>query len=520
SGRMPPGEDQFPVMEELNITINGIVKLLKDLNPYKSPGPDNIGPRVLKELADDVAPLLLLIYRKSLDTGEVPDDWRSANVTPVYKKGQKYLPENYRPISLTSICCKIMEHIIASKIMTHGEDNNILYPLQHGFRRGRSCETQLIEFVDDLSTNLEDGQQTDVLVMDFAKAFDKVCHSLLIHKLHHYGIQGKVNRWIQSWLTNRRQVVVVEGESSGSVSVESGVPQGSVLGPGLFLYYINDLPSRLHSTTRLFADDTIAYLVIVTPEDARLLQEDLVSLEEWERQWKMRFHPDKCTKLTVTRKKTQVKAEYKLHDHIIASVSSAKYLGVTITDDLSWDTHIQNICNKANRTIGFLRRNLSIGAIAIKQQAYFSLVRPLVEYASTVWDPHTQVNIHRLEMVQRRAARYVTNRQRNKSSVGNMLHTLNWRTLQDRRKDARLCMMYKIDRGLVAIRKDKRLVPHRRKTERLSHERAYQLITCRTDRRKMSFFPRTVRDWNALPPGTANLETLEAFKAQVSAQQH
>ena len=151
SGRMPPNEKQFPVMEEINITLNGIIKLLKELNPYKSPGPNNLRPRVLKEPADDVAPLLLLIYRKSLDTAEVPEDWRPINVTPVFKKGQKYLRKNYRPISLTSICWKIMEHIIASKIMSYGEDNNTLYPLQHGFRRGRSCETQLLEFVDDIS---------------------------------------------------------------------------------------------------------------------------------------------------------------------------------------------------------------------------------------------------------------------------------------------------------------------------------------------------------------------------------
>ncbi|MEW8547734.1 MAG: endonuclease/exonuclease/phosphatase family protein, partial [Candidatus Thiodiazotropha sp.] len=165
---MPTEENQFPVLDNIDITLNGITKLLKDLNPNKSPGPDNLGPRVLKELAEDIAPILLVIFQKSLDTGEIPEDWRTANVTPVYKKGEKYQPENYRPISLTSVCCKIMEHVIASQIMNHGETNNILYPLQHGFRRGRSCETQLIEFIDDLSSNLQENQQTDVLVMDFA----------------------------------------------------------------------------------------------------------------------------------------------------------------------------------------------------------------------------------------------------------------------------------------------------------------------------------------------------------------
>ena len=152
---MPMTEDQFPVIQNIDITLNRVVKLLRDLNPKKKkPEPDNLGPKVLKELADEVGPLLLLIYRKSLQTSEVPEDWCKANVTTVYKKGQHYQVENYRPISLTSVCRKVMEHIVTSSIMNHGEDNNILYPLQHGFRRSRSCETQLILFVDDLTSNL------------------------------------------------------------------------------------------------------------------------------------------------------------------------------------------------------------------------------------------------------------------------------------------------------------------------------------------------------------------------------
>ena len=215
--------------------------------------------------------------------------------------------------------------------------NNILYPLQHGFRRGRSCETQLIEFIDNLSNNLHNNQQTDILVMDFAKAFDKVCYSLLTHKLHHYGIQGNVNRWIKNWLANRKQSVVVEGEQSQFVSVESGVPQGSVLGPCLFLYYINDLPAKLHLSVRLFADDTMAYLVIRSHEDADLLQEDLVTLAAWEDQWRMKFHPGKYNNMTVTSKRDPIITDYDLHGHILANVPSTKYLGVTLTQDLKLD---------------------------------------------------------------------------------------------------------------------------------------------------------------------------------------
>jgi hypothetical protein len=319
----------YPIMSDFKFTSNGIEKLLKGLNAHKAPGPGNLSPFLLKELSSEIAPLLQLVYQKSLDTSCVPEDWRKASVTHIYKKGPKYLAENYRPVSLTSVCCKIMEHVLASSIMRHGEDNGILYQLQHCFRRNRSCETQLIEFIDDLTKNLQEGLQTDVLVMDFAKAFDK------IHKIHQYGIRGKVNSWIKSWLSGRNQTVVVEGVNSSQVDVDSGIPQGSVFGPSLFIYYINDLQDRLRSTVRLFADDTIAYLSITSEDDAEHLQEDLDKLTQWGDDWHMQFHPAKCTVLTVTNKRNPIVAEYTIRGQLLAAVTSAKYLGVTITDKVN-----------------------------------------------------------------------------------------------------------------------------------------------------------------------------------------
>ena len=399
--------------------------------------------------------------------------------------------------------------------MNHGENNGLLYDLQHGFRRGRSCETQLIEFIDDLANNLDKGQQTDVLIMDFAKAFDKVNHSLLTHKLHNYGISGSVNRWIRNWLEGRTQTVVLEGQRSRSVSVDSGVPQGSVLGPSLFLYYINDLQENLNSTVRLFADNTIAYLTVTPKDKGKLLQEDLDKLAKWEELWCIKFHPDKCNVLQVTNRRTPIPTSYNLHGHTLEAVTSAKYLGVTIQNNLKWDSQINNIANKANRTLGFLRRNLRVSSRKIKSQAYFGLVRPQLEYAATVWDPHTQCNINRLEQIQRRAARYVTSRHRNTSSVSDMLNTLQWKSLEQRRKEARLCMFYKIDRGLVAIRKEGRLIPPRRRG-RNQHQCSYQLPQSRIDAHKSSYFPRTIRDWNELPDDAVQAKSLGAFKALVS----
>ena len=188
--------------------------------------------------------------------------------------------------------------------MSHADKHKILYPMQHGFRRKLSCETQLLEFTDDITINMDKGSQTDCLIMDFSKAFDKVSHSLLIHKLRHYGINGKTNTWINSFLNGRKQRVVVEGEISDCVPVASGVPQGSVLGPSLFLFYINDIPLGLTSTVRLFADDTIVYLAITSDADSGKLQQDLDKLARWERTWLIQFHPEKCNVLTITKKCT------------------------------------------------------------------------------------------------------------------------------------------------------------------------------------------------------------------------
>lgn len=175
---------QHQDIKDIEITENGIIKLLRNLNPYKAAGPDNISPRILKELAEDVAPILTIISNHSYETGEIPSIWKSANICPIFKKGKRFEAVNYRPVSLTCIACKLMEHIVTSHSMSHADNNNnILNPLHYGFRKGLSCETQLIEFIDDILCNIDSGKQTDCLIMDFLKAFDKVSHSLLLHKL-------------------------------------------------------------------------------------------------------------------------------------------------------------------------------------------------------------------------------------------------------------------------------------------------------------------------------------------------
>ena len=323
-----PDKGPSPHSEMPHISIHnpGILKLLSNLNPHKACGPDNIHSRVLKELREHTAPILTLLFTKSLETGITPTDWKHANVAPVFKKGEKYKAVNYRPISLTCICCKLMEHIITSNVMSHLENNNILYNLQHGFWKARSCESQLIDFIQELNSKNNQNIQTDLIIMDFAKAFDKVPHKRLLFKLNYYGIRHNTLKWIEAFLTDRTQTVVLNGTSSTSVPVTSGVPQGTVLVPILFLIYINDFPEYLnHSKLRLFADDSIIYRDITSREDCHKLQTDLNAAARWEADWLMAFHPDKCTKLTVSHRKHTFTHDYILHNHILESVSSAKY---------------------------------------------------------------------------------------------------------------------------------------------------------------------------------------------------
>ena len=348
--------------------------------------------------------------------------------------------------------------------------------------------------------------------MDFSKAFDKVGHQRLLYKLAQYGVGGGANAWIQGFLRERSQTVVVEGESSDSIRVESGVPQGSVLGPCLFLYYINDLPEGLRSKVRLFADDTIIYLTITGDDDTARLQHDLDLLAKWELHWQMEFHPDKCQTLSITRRKKPTLHKYTLHGKTLENVTSAKYLGVTITSDLKWDTHISKTVSKANSTLGFLKRNLKVSSPRVKQQAYFSYVRPTLEYASSVWDPYTVKAQHSIEMVQRRAARFALGRYHNISSVSGMLSTLKWHSLLVRRRQARLCMFYKIVHGLVATPIHQFAKPVTRHT-RHTNSLAFQIPCSRCDYHKFAFFPRTIRDWNGLPTSLVELPTLNSFRA-------
>ena len=297
------GPSQTPDIPAIKVSVNGVKTLLQELKPHKASGPDNISPRVLKELSDPLNKPLAEFFQNSIDAGIVPVQWKKAIVSAIFKKGYKHRAANYRPVSLTAVFSKLCEHIIAKSMMNHLEQHDLLCDNQHGFRRMRSCETQLIQFVDELARHLHKGKQVDVAVMDFSKAFDVVPHKRLLSKLDFYGIWGCTLNWIDAFLSDRIQQVVIDGEFSDVAPVTSDVPQGSVLGPILFLCFINDMPESVSSQCRLFADDSIIYREISIVNDCTSLQHDLDALEKWEGTWGMSFNPSKCNVIHVSRKK-------------------------------------------------------------------------------------------------------------------------------------------------------------------------------------------------------------------------
>ena len=333
-------------------------------------------------------------------------------------------------------------------------------------------------------------------------------------------MDGNILMWIKDFLHSRTQVVVVDGEESDVAPVTSGVPQGTVLGPVLFLVYINDLPDGLVCTPRLFADDCILYRVIDSDADMELLQDDLLRLETWEREWAMEFAAEKCQVLTITRKfKRNIKVkDYKIHGHTLDRVDSAKYLGVILDSKLTFGKHINSICKKAHSTRQFLQRTLSHCDRRSKVQAYTTFVRPIVEYASTVWDPQTwnQSQANQVEAVQRKAARFVCNNWRRTSSVSAMMEQLQWLSLQERRARARLYMLHSIYHNNVAIPLRPVFMPSTHPMpKRITHV-YFPPPVASTQAHERTFMIAAPTMWNGLEAQMTLIQSPDAFRSAMA----
>ena len=503
---------------DVAITEEAVLDLLQSLKTNKAAGPDGVENRIMKECSEEVAPALTKLFRKSLDEGEVPCQWKEAHIVPIHKNGSKAVMSNYRPVALTSAVCKVLEKIICAGIMSFLTRNELITPQQHGFMRGRSCQTNILLCLEQWTKTLDDGMSVDVAYFDYAKAFDKVSHRLLKSKLRSYGIGGKLLKWIEDWLGDRKQRVVVGDAKSPWLEVVSGTTQGTVLGFLLFLIFINDLPSSCgeedESQIMLLADDTKAYQAI---EDGRQrdcqgeLQERIDGIARWAQEWKMEINPIKSKIMHLG--KNNPGFPYYVNGTQIKPVTVEKDIGFWIADDLSSKTHIHKARCKALGEISRIKRNFSF----IDKRAFCVLynqrVRPHLDYGMTACPPDSAAEAKLLERVQGKATALVygmkgLNAEERRKKLGLM-------SLEDRRERGDLIEVYKILKGLTRINPTAFWeVREARNGARLIKE----LATNGRKQRNDFFSYRVVQKWNLLPTEIRTAPSLEAFKNRLDAR--
>ena len=506
----PPGEPPKPKSESNNqipdliFTVEQVKDHLAKLNISKSQGPDYMHPKLLKSLSntDDFITAITELFQKCYDSSTLPEVWKTALITAIHKKGDKSEACNYRPISLTCILSKIFEKILRNHILAHV--GQYIVNQQHGFLPGKSCISNLLECMDFVYEILNENDTADILYLDFQKAFDTVPHKRLLKKLEAYGISGKTLIIVKDFLSDRTFKVKVGSVLSQEFWVSSGVPQGTVLGPLLFLIYINDLPDGIKSFVSLFADD----LKIVTrSSNHSIAQQDLDKLSEWEKTWLLTFNvnDNKCKVLHIG--KTNPCTDYNLNGCKLPQVYSEKDLGLNTTDSLNWSTHIQKSINKAKSVIGWISRNLISREKEVMLNVYKSFVRPHLEYAVQVWNlPATHGNwkiIKDIESVQRSMTRMIDN-------IGllpysDRLDAMGLTTLLERRTRGDLIETFKIVTGKVNYGNN--IFRVSRSGDKLLK-----------DGKCEQFLPNRVANyWNKIPSYVKDAPSVDTFKARLEA---
>lgn len=503
-------------IESATLDVQDISRRLSKLDPHKAPGVDGVHPQVLAKCHKAFAVPLAALFFKSLREGMIPSGWRLANVTPLHKKGSRLDPGNYRPVSLTSVTCKVMERIIRDTILEHLYANDLVAREQHGFVRKKACVTNLIETMDKITSSLAYKRWIDLIFLDFAKAFDKVPHRRLVMKMEAYGIKGQLLLWLSDFLKHRKQRVVMGDHTSGWETVTSGVPQGSVLGPILFVIYINDMPSSIKNyPCKLYADDSKIMAEISkdnTARDTLLLQQDIDALVGWTDTWLMRLNFEKCKVMHFG--KDNPRHDYTMLDassgisHALCKTDSERDLGVTLSSDAKWEAHASKIASKANSLLGWMRSAFMCRDPGLWKRLYTTYIRPHLEFAAPVWNLYAKKDIEKVERVQRRATKVAHVMKR--FNYSERLKLLGLTTLAERRSRGDCIQWFKIARGLDEVEwltEPLSVGPIRGHRSRLRRE------IVRNCGQRFSFFSnRIVNEWNSLPDQVVGSTTVNQFK--------
>jgi hypothetical protein len=437
--------NQSDVLSSVIITSDTVLKYLKSLDISKGPGCDGVPPVFLSSCAESLASPLAIIFQNSLKCCIFPSIWKKAHIIPIHKKGSKSKIDNYRPISILNTMGKLFESII----FTH------IYPVvcrgisdrQHGFLKSRSTVSNLSYFTNFVITEMEGGGQVDVIYTDFEKAFDRVDHAILLLKLQVLGIHGDLLRWVESYLINRSQAVVLGGYKSDYIEITSGVPQGSHLGPLFYNAYIFDIANCINNANYLlYADDKKVFMCIKSEADCELLQSDLNNLLKYYSQNNITLSINKCQCISFTRKTNPLKFLYNFNGVVVQRVDVVRDLGVTLDAKMTMRNHVDLIVNKAYRNLGFVIRTCKPFRNLLSMKiVYFAYVRSVLEYASPVWSVNYAVHKNRIENIQKKFVKHLNFKfDHSSSTYRDNCHKYNLLTLEDRRKLTDMSLLFDI----------------------------------------------------------------------------
>ena len=435
-----------------------------------------------------------------------------SSVIPLFKKGCRYDPLNYRPISLTPIPCKVLERFIAAKLTEYLETNNLLSPSQYGFRSNRSSLDHLILTYEKITCWLNDGSNCDVILFDFSKAFDTVSHVILLQKLNSIGISGGLLAWLESFLTGRLMQVSISGVKSKQLPVSSGVPQGSVLGPILFLIFVNSVGNGLGNKYKMFADDFKLYFKADTDQDLNSAQDDIDDFNEISASWGLKLNTSKCNVLHFNSHSSELNRSYLLNSQVISENNFPVDLGVTIDAKLKFHSHISNIVNKASGLSRNLLRSTTCRSPDFMVSLFISHIRPILDYCSPLWNVGYIGDMVLLERVQRSWTKHIQGMEH--TNYSSRLRSLKLFSIKGRLLRADILYCWKTFHGLTRVEPGEIFAMAPLHTAR-GHNMKIYYPSVSSDTRKRFFSVRIIDRWNSLPSEIVETTDISMFKRKL-----